>query len=306
MSSVSVIVPNYNYAPYLRERIDSILAQTCQDFELILLDDCSTDDSRAVMEAYRDNPHVSHIVYNGTNSGSPFLQWQKGFSLAQGEYIWIAESDDVAEPTFLEESLRRLTSDPDTRMTFSRSVYIDAEGRRMKASPDKPALYEGNGVYDGRQFALQRMLFRNVIYNASMVVFRKEALKGVSGEYSSYRSCGDWIFWFDVMVQGRVAEIPLTLNRFRQHPAKVTVRADKSGQNLAENARCVRHMLERIPLTPLQRRCLRGRMTKRLGSKNIDGKELLKEQYPDLYGGTWRDTVLYELDKIAGWSGMRA
>ncbi len=306
MSSVSVIVPNYNYAPYLKERIDSILAQTCQDFELILLDDCSTDDSRAVLETYRGNPRVSRIVFNESNSGSPFLQWQKGFSLAQGEYIWIAESDDVAEPTFLEESLRRLTSDSSIQMTFSRSVYIDAEGRRMKATPDKPALYEGDGVYEGRRFALQRMLFRNVIYNASMVVFRKEALKGVSDEYSSYRSCGDWVFWFDVMVQGRVAEIPLTLNRFRQHPAKVTVRADKSGQNLAENARCVRHMLERIPLTPLQRQCLRGRMTKRLNERDVCGKELLKEQYPDLYGGSWRDTALYELDKLAGWSGMRA
>lgn len=67
---VSVIVPNYNHAPFLRERIDSILAQSYTDFELILLDDCSTDNSRDILNSYRDNPHVSHIIFNEKNSGS--------------------------------------------------------------------------------------------------------------------------------------------------------------------------------------------------------------------------------------------
>ena len=68
---VSVIVPNYNHAPYLKQRIDSILNQTYQDFELILLDDCSSDMSRDIIESYRTNPHVSQIDYNDINSGTP-------------------------------------------------------------------------------------------------------------------------------------------------------------------------------------------------------------------------------------------
>lgn len=64
MPTVSVIVPNFCHAPYLEERIESILAQTYRDFELILLDDCSTDDSREVLERYRQHPNVSRIVYN--------------------------------------------------------------------------------------------------------------------------------------------------------------------------------------------------------------------------------------------------
>ena len=75
---VSVIVPNYNHAPYLRERIDSILNQTFQDFELILLDDCSPDNSREIINSYKDNPHVSHIVLNEENSGNTFVQWDLG------------------------------------------------------------------------------------------------------------------------------------------------------------------------------------------------------------------------------------
>ena len=69
---VSVIVPNYNYARYLEERIESILAQSFQDFELILLDDCSTDESRSILERYATHPKVSHYVPNEHNSGSPF------------------------------------------------------------------------------------------------------------------------------------------------------------------------------------------------------------------------------------------
>ena len=83
---VSVIVPNYNYAAYLEERIESVLNQSYQDFELIILDDCSTDNSRILIEQYRSDPHVSHIVYNEVNTGSPFKQWAKGIELAKGEY----------------------------------------------------------------------------------------------------------------------------------------------------------------------------------------------------------------------------
>lgn len=85
--SVSVIIPNYNHALYLKQRIDSVLNQAFQAFELIILDDCSTDNSREIIEQYRDNPKVSQIIYNQENSGSVFKQWIKGIELCQGDYI---------------------------------------------------------------------------------------------------------------------------------------------------------------------------------------------------------------------------
>ncbi len=99
--SVSVIIPNYNHAPFLKERIDSVINQHYDNFEVIILDDCSKDNSREVIEQYRNHPKVKHIIYNEANSGSTFIQWHKGFRLAEGEYIWIAESDDVADLDFL-------------------------------------------------------------------------------------------------------------------------------------------------------------------------------------------------------------
>ena len=72
--TVSVIVPNYNHAAYLRERLDSILNQTFQDFELILLDDCSTDASLLMLRDYATHPRVSQLVVNEKNTGSTFAQ----------------------------------------------------------------------------------------------------------------------------------------------------------------------------------------------------------------------------------------
>ena len=123
MPQVSVIVPNYNHAPYLRQRLDSIFNQTFQDFEVIILDDCSTDNSKEVIEEYRNRSQVSHVVYNETNSGSPFKQWAKGFDLAQGEYIWIAESDDWAELNFLEKMFRILEKDDSLALAFCESFW---------------------------------------------------------------------------------------------------------------------------------------------------------------------------------------
>src|ERR1700730_12479921 len=89
---VSVIIPNYNHAPYLRQRINTVLRQTFQDFEVILMDDCSTDEGRSIIAEYAVGPRVK-VQLNERNSGSTFKQWKKGITLARGEYIWIAESD---------------------------------------------------------------------------------------------------------------------------------------------------------------------------------------------------------------------
>ena len=75
---VSVIIPNYCHARYLKQRIDSVLAQTYSDIEVVLLDDCSTDSSREILESYRSHPRIKQIVYNDRNSGSAFAPfWRR-------------------------------------------------------------------------------------------------------------------------------------------------------------------------------------------------------------------------------------
>src|SRR6266404_7934352 len=127
MPAVSVIVPNYNHARFLRRRIDTVLGQTFLDFELILLDDCSTDNSRDILTAYADDSRV-RIEFNAKNSGSTFKQWNKGVRLARGKYVWIAESDDYADKHLLEMLVPRLDAEPTTVLVYCRSWRISADG----------------------------------------------------------------------------------------------------------------------------------------------------------------------------------
>ena len=152
MPLVSVIVPNYNHAPYLRQRLDSIFNQTFKDFEVIILDDCSTDNSKEIIEEYRNRPQVSHIEYNEINSGSPFKQWAKGFELAQGEYIWIAESDDWAEPNFLETLVSFLNSNNEIALAFSASNWV------FPNQTEKVTLCSNNFEMDGIEFIKTKMI----------------------------------------------------------------------------------------------------------------------------------------------------
>lgn len=92
--------------------IESILQQTFQDFELILLDDCSTDGSREILERYRNHPKVSGIFYNELEQRITFQTVEKGLSKATGDYVWIAESDDFSSPCFLERCVRILDTRP--------------------------------------------------------------------------------------------------------------------------------------------------------------------------------------------------
>src|SRR5260221_12262396 len=101
MPTVSVIIPNYNHAQFLRQRVDSVLGQTFQDFELILLDDCSTDESQSILREYASDPRV-RMEFNEKNSGSTFKQWNKDVRLTREEYVWIVDSDDYAARHLLE------------------------------------------------------------------------------------------------------------------------------------------------------------------------------------------------------------
>ena len=125
---VSVIIPNYNHARYLKQRLDSVFNQTYQNFEVIFLDDCSSDNSLEIVEQYKGNPHLSQIVVNETNSGSTFKQWDKGFGLAKGDLIWIAESDDFCELNFLKELVTQIENSENVVLAFCSSQFVSEKG----------------------------------------------------------------------------------------------------------------------------------------------------------------------------------
>ena len=261
---VSVILPNYNYARYLRSRIEGVLGQTYQAIELILLDDKSTDESAEIMRQYASHPKVSALVVNEENSGSPFLQWAKGISLAKGKYIWIAEADDEALPHFLQTCVEALEEHPDSVVCYTCSQHIDSEGKVIPRR-HQPRLTTGYTVYDSLAFIQKNLYWRSYIENASAVVFRRDAYeKCKDGEWMQMRSSGDWLFWFLMCRQGDVIRVHEPLNRFRQHRVSTTATAKRDGFCYIEDARILHTMEQMLPPISNYRRLMRAGQLYRL------------------------------------------
>lgn len=245
MPTVSVIVPNYNHAPFLRQRIESILNQTFQDFELILIDDCSTDGSREIMESYRNDPHVSHITYGEANSGSAFRQWDKGIAMAQGEWIWVAESDDYAEPTFLERIMNEVTKAPDCSLAYAATWWVDGQGDKLWETPDSDQV----NVYPGKDFIKQKLAVCNSIANVSECIFRRDKFRpGESHRYEHMRLCGDWLFYVLLAKQGSVVEVEKPLSYYRQHSTNISSEAEHRGLTFLEGADVLEYMIRHCGL----------------------------------------------------------
>lgn len=236
---ITVIIPNFNHAKYLKERIDSVLNQTYNNIEVFLFDDCSNDNSKEILMSYKSSPLVKGIIFNEKNSGSTFKQWQKGFELAHGEYIWIAESDDYCDIHFLEILVDKLIDDK-IAIVYSKSHLVDSHDKFIKKARGK-----GFTRYVGNDFIRKKMGCGNEIINASAVIFNKRCLSKIPNDYNTYKAGGDYLFWIYLAEQGDVIFVHSPLNYFRQHRHKVTPNAAKSGLVFTEVIKIFSYLQDR-------------------------------------------------------------
>ena len=229
---VSVVIPNYNHSQFLDERIQSVLNQTYQNFEIIILDDKSTDNSVEVINKYKDNSHVSEIVVNEENSGSTFKQWHRGFELAKGDIVWIAESDDSCDVRLLEVLVRGYL-DSDAVLVFCKSCKYDVDGNRSCYAPQD--ILTKSFSMTGHDFIKEYMIHDNIVANASSAIFNRQAALSLDRQYMSMRGEGDWLFWIGLMQLGNVFFSKEELNYFRFHQLNST----KSLTN--EGVSCIEH-----------------------------------------------------------------
>ena len=231
---VSVIVPSYNHAKFIQFRIESVLQQTYQNFELIIMDDLSPDNSRDIIERFRNHPKVSQIIFNEKNSGSTFYQWNKGIlQHAKGEYIWIAESDDMCDELFLEKMIEKFKLNNNLVLAYAQSARMNSKNEKagswktwtdsMKYGDIFNESFEMNGI----EFIKKFMLFRNVIPNASGVVFRKDIYSSVLGALPYLKTNGDWDIWIKILSKGDVYFCADELNYFRYHENSVIANSVK-------------------------------------------------------------------------------
>ena len=207
---------------------------------MILLDDCSTDDSRSILSEYADDPRV-RIEFNEVNSGSPFKQWNKGVGLARGEYVWIAESGDYADLKFLERLSAALRAEPTAASAYCRSWRTSPDDRANGfVDPwyvDKNELHRWTKDYcaDGLQECRFEFIRWNIVPNASAAVFRKAVYQRVGGADEGFRLCGDWKLWAAMALTGKIVYLAEPLNYYRFHHASVRSVTSQTGTDLAES-----------------------------------------------------------------------
>lgn len=247
--TVSIIIPNYNYSRFLKERFNSILSQTFQDFEIIILDDASTDNSVDILKEYAKNPKVAHFVVNDQNSGSPFAQWKKGIELAKGKYIWIAEADDSSTPEFLERTVAVMDSNPNLALCITGSIGIDdndniIENNFSWMSDHRVKSRLGSTkCHKGTDYIVHNMFWGCYIYNASATLFRRSSIQpDMLVQSARMRNSGDWLFWTKLLEHGDVAEIYDNLNIIRRHSNTTTGIGRQSGNIYFEDIEVMRYI----------------------------------------------------------------
>ena len=236
---VSVLVPSYNHARYLRERILSIVNQTYQNFELIVIDDCSDDESDSVILDLQ-GLHGFDYRKNSRNSGTPFSAWEKIKEMAKGDYIWVCESDDVAEPTFLERAISDFEANPSAALFYCSSNVIDEDGLIIGHTDNffheiwKEHRWDQSFTASGLEELIQFQLRGQTVPNMSSALIKVDAFKRAFEPFLlRFRLTGDWLFIGNVMKQGNIIFCRDALSNFRKHAITSRERV-KSARSQAE------------------------------------------------------------------------
>jgi len=221
MPKISIILPSYNHGKFLKDRLDSIVNQTYKDWELIIIEDKSSDNSLEILSDFleKNKQKVKHFIVNEKNSGSGYFSWQKGIELAETEYIWIAETDDYSDEEFLDEEIKILDQNENCALSFSATNYVDTQKNFLYTSENRTRNLEvkenEHKVFDGKVY-IDKIPFNTYITNGSSVVFRKPKFK-IPDDIFNNRQCSDIFLWTFLLQNSSFIFLNKKLNYFRRH-----------------------------------------------------------------------------------------
>jgi glycosyltransferase involved in cell wall biosynthesis len=202
---ISVITPTYNRETYLAETIESVLGQEYHNFEYLVLDDGSTDNTRELIAQY-DDPRLKYHYHD--NMGET-LTVNKGFQLAQGEYVVVVNSDDPLLPDFMRKSVDFIQNHPELLVVYPGWKIIDENGNHLKEQP----MYE---------YSYVNMVKWHYCLPGPGAMIARKALEFVPGRDPAFRYRGDYDFWLQVGLHGPFAYLPEVLATWRTHSQGAT------------------------------------------------------------------------------------
>jgi glycosyltransferase involved in cell wall biosynthesis len=215
---VSIILPIYNAELFLGTALRSILDQTFVDFELIAINDGSTDNSADILASFHDNR--LRIINNDGNKGL-IHTLNKGLDEAKGKYIARMDADDVALPNRLEIQLKRLAENPSIVLIGTNMEQIDSRG-----------LTVGYIDYPETDMSIRETLKTHSAFGHPTVIFDKKAAIEVGGYRGEFKHCEDYDLWLRLSTKGELANVQIPLLRYRIHSNQITFNNIKA-QHLA-------------------------------------------------------------------------
>ncbi len=226
--SVSVIVPFYNHENYVNKRLETILNQQVRDIEVILLDDCSKDNTLELLYNFSEKDNRISVIQNQLNSGSPFIQWKKGIQKSKSDIIWIAEGDDYCSNNFL-ATLLPYFNDPMVSIATARTEIVNEneiitpnalDGYLNSVSHDE---FSGSFIKDGFCAVNDSLGAICTLVNGSGNLIRKESISDDILNYAKeFKMCGDWVIYLQVLKNSKLAYDIDATNYFRRHSSSTT------------------------------------------------------------------------------------
>ena len=205
MPLVSVVMPAYNAELYVNESINSILTQTYSDFEFIIINDASTDNTSKVLGSIKDD----RIIYlnNKQNKGN-YACRNQGCKLARGEYICVMDADDMAMPERIQRQVQVMESDSSILACGSDFEFVGLKSGMYQ----KPKRYDLLKVF---------LLFNNMFLHPSLII-RKETLKKVGFYDEQFYYSSDYDLMCKIALEGKVINLPDLLMKYRVHEKQIS------------------------------------------------------------------------------------
>jgi hypothetical protein len=229
--TLSVTVLNYNYGNYLPQCLDSILGQTFEDFEVIVIDDCSTDDSLDVVKPYLSDPRVRLVSHaKNVGYGGSLIEGTEVHS--RGDFVTVISADDmVRRPDAFERQIELLTSHPKAAFCFSGYDKFDSDDGEVLHLQRS---YEGNRVISGPDFLREYLTRQQVQVLHSGTMLRKSSYDQAGGYRRDLRITLDLAMWPVLSLQGDVVYCDADLYAYRAHDAQMSCSFRKQHANFVE------------------------------------------------------------------------
>lgn len=224
---VSILTTSYNYENYISETIESVLNQTYKDFEYIILDDGSTDNSVEIIKKYAQSDNRIRFV-SRENKGLIYTM-KEGIDLCNGEYIVFLESDDSISPTYIEDKLKVLEKYPDAAVIYNK---INLIGDEQRVSDVQKHLEKVDKLIKADDFDYIELFVSNIIPTFSCVMIKKEVAREIP-ETFDVPKCYDWYFWNYIIQKYQIVYLDKALTTFRLHKQSFSVRKNEKSVYVA-------------------------------------------------------------------------